>query len=124
MTSLKLDGSWDLAIENNALVLLTDTTEETAQRLKTKFQFFLGEWDLDTTVGFPLWEKVFVKAPHIPTLRATYREAILGDENVAALNSLSLDYDRGLRKLTMSFEATLKDGSALEFKDFILRDNL
>jgi hypothetical protein len=124
MTSLKLDGSGDLALENNSLVLLTDAVEETAQRLKTKFRFFLGEWDMDPRVGFPLWEKVFVKEPHIPTLRALYKEAILEDENVSAITSLSIDYDRSLRKLTMSFEATLKDGSALTFDSFILRENL
>jgi hypothetical protein len=53
-----------------------------------------------------------------------YREAILDDPNVDSLVSLSLDFDRALRKLTLSFEAVLLDGENLVFEDFILRENL
>jgi hypothetical protein len=123
MSTLKLtDG--DLAVENNALVLLTDPTEETAQRLTTKFKFFLGEWAFDPRVGLPLWERVFVKNLNLVAVRAMYREAILDDPNVDSLVSLSLDFDRALRKLTLSFEAVLLDGENLVFEDFILRENL
>jgi len=123
MSTLKLtDG--DLAIESNSLVLLTDPVEETAQRLTTKFKFFLGEWAFDPRVGLPLFDRVFVKNPNLVAVRAMYREAILGDPNVDSLVSLTLDYDRALRKLTLSFEAQLKDGGILTIEDFILRENL
>lgn len=124
MSTLKLGTDGDLAIENNSLVLLTDPVEETAQRLRTKFKFFLGEWAFDPRVGLPLFEKVYVKNPNITAVRAMYREAILGDPNVDSLVSLNLDFDRALRKLTLSFEALLKDGSTVTFEDFVLRENL
>lgn len=123
MSTLKLTNG-DLAIEGNSLALLTDPTEETAQRLATKFKFFLGEWAFDPRVGLPLWERVFVKNLNLVAVRAMYREAILDDPNVDSLVSLSLDFDRTLRKLTLSFEAVLLDGENLTFEDFILRENL
>ena len=60
MSTLKLDSTGDLAVEGNSLVLLSDLTAETAQRLSTKFKFFLGEWSLEPRGGLPLFEQVLV----------------------------------------------------------------
>jgi len=124
MSTLKLDSDGDLAVEANALVILSDTVAEAAQRLKTKFRFFLGEWSLDPRVGFPLLQKVLVKNPNIPELRALFRETIIRDEAVDTLERLTLDFDGATRTLSMGFEATLVDGSTLTFSDFILGDYL
>jgi hypothetical protein len=124
MTTLKLDSTGDLAIENGTLILLDDPVAETAQRLQIKFKFFLGEWELDRRVGMPLLEKVLVKAPNLSTLRRLYREVIITDPAVDTLVSLEFDLDRATRMLSMSFEATLTDGSDLVFEDFILLENV
>jgi hypothetical protein len=124
MTALKLDASGDLAIENGSLVVLDDLTAETAQRLQTKFRFFLGEWHLDTRMGFPLYEKVFIKSPKLSELRVLYRELISTDEGVETLDELELDFDSSARELSLSFAATLIDGSVLEVSNFILQENL
>jgi hypothetical protein len=123
MSSLKLDGSNDLAVENNSLVLLTDPVEETAQRLKTKFRFFLGEWAFEPRAGMPLFEKVFLKNPDLSAVRRLYSEVITSDENVDSLVSLAIGLDTTARHMTLSFEALLKDGSTLTFADFILEEN-
>lgn len=123
MTTLKLE-SGDLAIENGSLVLLSDLVAETTQRLKIKFQFVLGEWELDQRVGMPLFEKVLVKAPSLSTLRRLYRTIIADDPAVDQVNLLEFDLDRGSRALSINFEATLNDGSSLVFEDFILTESL
>ena len=127
MSTLKLDLlSGDLAVENGSLVLLNATgsefAEETAQRLKTKFQFFLGEWHLDTRAGMPHYQKVLKKNPDLTVITALFREAILNDEGVAELVSLKLDLV--VRTLSVAFEAVLSSGEVLEFEDFILGENL
>lgn len=123
MTTLKLDNTHDLALEDNSLVLLSDLVAETAQRLKTKFQFFYGEWQLEPRAGMPLFEKVLVKNPNLAEIRDLYRETITQDTAVEELNSLELDFDSPTRNLSISFEATLTDGSFLIFEDFILGEN-
>ena len=123
MSTLKLDENGDLAIENGSFVILRDLVAETAQRLTTKFKFFLGEWALEPRAGMPLYEKVLIKAPKLSELRVIYREVIVGDEAVTALDSLSFDLDSATRALSLSFEATLIDGSPLVFENFILAEN-
>jgi hypothetical protein len=122
MSTLKLDTNGDLAVENNSLVILDDLVEETAQRLATKFKFFLGEWHLEPRAGFPLFDRVLIKSPDLADLRALYREAILEDEAVNTLESLTFDLDSATRVLSVSYEATLIDGSVLTVNDFILED--
>jgi hypothetical protein len=124
MTTWKLDGDGDLAIENGTFVLLDDLGAETAQRLKIKFRFFLGEWEIDRRVGLPLFEQVLVKTPDLGVLRKMYREVITKDPAVASLGSIILDLDAPTRRLSLSFEAMLNDGSSLVFEDFILAENL
>ena len=123
MTTLKLDSTGDLAVENNTLVLLTDLTAETAQRLQTKFKFFYGEWDLEPRAGMPMLEKVLVKNPDLTELRTLYREIIIQDAAIDTVNSLEFNFDTLSRTLSISFEATLNDGSSLVFTDFILGAN-
>lgn len=122
MTAIKLDAGGDLAIVNGALVLVSDLVAETAQRLQIKLRFFLGEWAHNPRIGFPYFEKVLVKNPNIAELRRLYREAIVGDTAVDSLDSLDLDFDGASRTLSVSFEATLNDGSSLVFEDFILTE--
>ena len=124
MSTFKLDASGDLAIENGSLVILSDLVAETAQRLRSKFLFFLGEWHLDDRAGMPLYEKVLVKNPDLREIRALYTEAIERDTAVDTLETLDLDFGAAERKLSLSFEATLTDGSSLTFEDFILAENL
>lgn len=123
MSTLALSASGDLDVDGG-LTLTTDLLTETAQRLRIKFRFFLGEWLLDTRAGMPLFEKVLVKAPNLSELQRLYRSVIAGDPAVDQVNALSLDLDTPTRTLSLFFEATLNDGSKLTFEDFVLEENL
>jgi len=120
MSTFQLDTSGDLEIP---LALLTDLVEETAQRLRTKFKFFLGEWHLDPRVGFPLLQRVLKKNPSVGEIRAYVQETLIGDPAVEFVNTIEIDFDTQLRKMTISFECELNDGSVLTFEDFILEAN-
>ena len=122
MTTLKITGG-DLDT-TGGLSLLSDLGDETTQRLRIKLRFFLGEWFQDPRIGIPFFETVLVKAPKLSEVRALFRRAIVTDPAVGALNSLDLDFDRASRTLSLSFAATLNDGSTLVFEDFILAENL
>lgn len=124
MSSLKLDTTGDLALENNSFVLLTDTQEETAQRLQTKFRFFLGEWHLDRRIGLPYYQKILVKNPNLEEIEEIFREVILADEAVTELISLSVDLEEITRVMSVSFEATLTDGTQLDFAEFVLQESI
>lgn len=120
MSALKLTAGGDIAIENGSFVLLTDLTAETAQRLTTKFRFFLGEWYLNTLLGFPWYEKVLKKNPSLSEIRVICRETITLDEGVTTLDTLALDFTSATRRLSIAFTATLIDGSVLTVSDFLL----
>jgi hypothetical protein len=109
---------------SGGLQLLSDLGDETTQRLQITLRFFQGEWFQDPRIGMPYFEKVLIKAPKLAEVRSIFRRAILADPAVETLNSLNLDFDRGSRTLSVSFEATLTDGSNLVFEDFILPEAL
>jgi hypothetical protein len=123
MSTLQLTAAGDLDT-TAGLTLLSDLVAETAQRLQNKFRMFQGEWELEPRAGMPMFEKVLVKNPNISELNRLYRSVLLADTAVDSIDSLTLDFDRSLRALSISFEATLNDGSSLEFTDFILAENL
>ena len=123
MSTLKLNASGDLALENGSLVLLADPVEETAQRLRSKFKMVLGEWHLDPRIGIPLYEEILVKNPDLGAIAEIYREVLLGDEGIQDLDTLTLDLDDSTRALSISFEALHVSGAPIVFDQFVLEAN-
>jgi len=117
-----LDSTGDLAVESNRLVLLTDPTAETAQRLTSKFRFVYGEWFLNTQAGLDYFGRILVKPFNPVAVRVLFRQVLEQDENVASVVSLVLDFDAQTRALSLSFEAALLSGGTLTVKDFVLRE--
>jgi hypothetical protein len=120
MTTLKLTAAGDMET-TGGLVLESDLGEETAQRLRTKFRFFLGEWALNPRVGMPYFQTILgIKNPDLSLVRAVFRRAILDDEGIASVGPIDLDFTTSARALSVSFEAQLIDGTPLTFADFVL----
>lgn len=117
---LKLDSQGDLAIESGDLVILSGV-DAIAQHLKIRLRFFLGEWFLNLDEGIPYFERVFVKSPNIPEIRALYRRAILTTPGVATIDDLTVDFDGSSRVLSVTFAGETDTGEPLDFsEDFIL----
>lgn len=122
MSALRLDDTGDLAVTAGRCSLITGGAE-TAQRLQTKFRFFLGEWFLDERAGFPLYEEILVKGPDLSVVRARVRQVLVEDEGVVSVEHIDLDFNTAARELSVSFEATGIDGEPITFADFILGGN-
>ena len=119
MTDFLLDPNTnELVFENNDLVFVRGV-DETVQRLRIKFHFFLREWYEDPTMGIPWYEQILVKNPFIPSIEQIFRKVILDDENIDRIVSLNvtLGADRVLR---VSFKAIDNNEEVIDFKEFRL----
>jgi hypothetical protein len=101
--NLKTDGSSDLLIEHNQLVLCEGSEEITqlvAQRLKT----FYGEWFLNNSIGIPYFQKILEKNPNPATIEAIFTKEIIDTDGVLEITSMDLDIDNSLRSLAVTAE--------------------
>ena len=111
ITTLKTDPlTGDLAIP---VVLLTGI-DAVAQNLRERFQFFLGEWFLDTREGVPYYRDVLIKNPDIGVVRSIFRRIILDTQDIASLRQLTIQLDATTRIMTAEFIAVLVDGTVLD----------
>lgn len=73
----KKDFALDLATGDLEIPLrLVDGADAIAQRLLVRMSFFKGEWFLDTRLGIPYLENVFVRNPDLPFIEAMFRKVI------------------------------------------------
>ena len=53
-------------------------TESVAQAVLIRLKWFLAEWRLGPTLGFPYFEEVFIKNPNLTKIRFLLRDLVLG----------------------------------------------
>ena len=95
---------------NGQLQLETDDVIAAAIKLKHRFQLFLGEWFLDTRIGVPYFETVFVKSPNIELIRRMVRRIILSCPPIVTVHKVDIYYIPGDRLCAFEFEASAEDG--------------
>lgn len=106
----------DLRIVNNEIALI-DGKEAVAQQIAIRFKFFLGEWYLNRSEGFPWIQVVFVKRPNMGKVRALVREVLGGTPRVVAIHRLELSVSSD-RILSVRFEVGIDTGVILSSDDF------
>lgn len=116
---IKLTPAWDIAIENDTMVLV-DGLDAIAQDIQARLLFFLGEWFLDRRIGVPYFEKILGQKPRLPVIKSIFRQAILTTPGVLAVNDLLVDYDGQGRRLSVSFNATTDQGVITFNRELIL----
>lgn len=87
--------------------------EAVAQRVRVRFQFFLGEWFLDTRLGVPYYEQILVKNPDTLLIGFIFKRVLLTTPGVKSVSTFNATLDRLTRTLFVDFEATLLDGGIL-----------
>ncbi len=107
MSSLKLNAAGDLDFSSGGLEIIQGV-DETIQRLRAKLRFFLGEWFLDTRIGIPFFQTIFVKNPNVLAANAIFGRAIRNDPAVVSLDVLEIDLDPN-RTLEVTFSAKILD---------------
>lgn len=109
-----VDSTGDVSVPSTGVIRLTSgLLETTKQRLTIKIRTFLGEWFLDTRVGVPYFRDILIKNPNLSIIRVIFRRLLLGDEAVDSVPKLELEFDSASRKLFVTFDAVLTDGSIL-----------
>lgn len=96
------EGDMDVSAGDLVLIAGMDAIR---QHLTIRLGFFLGEWFLNTLLGVPYYEQVFIKIPNTNAVRAIFREVIEETPGVIQCNDLVLDYDGATRALSVSFSA-------------------
>lgn len=104
MSQLKQDDDGDIYIANNKFELV-DRRDEVRQRLIQNLKTFFQEWFLDKSIGVPYHEVILLKGTPVSVIEATFKNEILQTKGVVNLTKFDpIDFDVGLRKLTISFE--------------------
>lgn len=80
------------------------------QKITTQLLFFLAEWWLDRTAGFPWYEEIFIKLPDIGEAENRIRSLILNTNGVASLESFDATFDGATRHSRITFRATTDAG--------------
>ena len=106
------EGGNDLALNVvGQLILETDVVVAAAIKLKHRFQFFRGEWWLDTREGVPYFDLVLgQKNPNLEIIRRMIRRIILSCPPIVDVKSLDLYFLRAPRALLFEFQAVAEDG--------------
>lgn len=96
------------------LTIVRPTINATAIKLRNRLRFFLGEWFLDTRLGAPYRQYLFVKNPNLAIAKQVIRKIIEGTPGVVELLSLDSSLDAKARKLSWVFRARTSAGEVLE----------
>lgn len=115
-TDLNNPIAHDLFLDATGQLVLfsTDDVDCIAQQLRVRFQFFKGEWFLDTRQGIPYFENVLIKNPSSGILETIFRRTILDTPGILSLESFRMDLDRPTRRLTVDFVASTDTGELLD----------
>ncbi len=115
--SLTDDGE-HLKILNGDLVL-TSLADAVKQHLLQRLRTFRGEWFLDFSIGIPYFQNILVKNPNPDVVDGLLKDEILSTPGVDELLFFELEYDRAVRKLTVSFSVRAYD-EVIDFANFNL----
>lgn len=125
MSAIHLDpNTWDITFPAGLLRFTADNVEAAVQSARLKFQFWRGEWFLDTTQGVPYIEQVFVKPTNIPQLEALCRRILRSVPEIDAVPTVVLTHDRETRALTVDWEVIVggRVVTSADYGPFVLGD--
>lgn len=110
--ALGADGDIDLLDGDFRLL---EGADAVVQHLRCRLKLVLGEYFLDTRLGFPWFQIVFVKRPNLMLIRAAFRRLILSTPGIIALLELSLTLHGAERTLEVKARAVGIDGTIIPF---------
>lgn len=99
----------DLALDvNGDLVIGTDLSFTTGlqaveQGIRLRVQMFLGEWFNDLTRGVPWFQEILGHKFSSARIRQIFSSVIAEAPGVTSIQSLTADFNRGTRALTVTF---------------------
>ena len=109
----------DLVLVAGVIPLSSDDSgETTAQRLRIRFAFFLGEYFADTRQGVPYFRDILGQKFKRAEVSAVFRRVITTTPGIASLDAFDLGFDSRRRVLSLTFRAILNSGQVFDSADF------
>lgn len=81
--------------------------------VKSRLQFFKGEWFLDIEDGTPYFQDILVKPARLRLIEGIIKRRIIETPGIIELNFFDLQFVKGTRKLNIDFEAIDQFGNTL-----------
>ena len=113
MSTFAQTTTGDLQVTLGEFSLITDPATACAAKIRNQFRIFLGEWFLDTRIGMPYFQQVFVKNPNLGVLSQLFRGVILNTPGVSAVNSCTVNFNAATRVCSVNFAALFEDGTVI-----------
>ena len=119
MIEHSLDSNNDIIIRNGSFATISDG-EQVLQHVRTRLQFYLEEWFLDTRSGTSWLQEIFVK-PFNPALaESVLKTRIANTPELSSITDFSMSLpDPTGRKLQITFSAETTYGSLNNEEIFI-----
>ena len=113
MSDIQLDSTGDIDITDFNMSSTYDFIESVKQRLLIRLQTFKGEYFLDTTIGIPYLQKIFVKGVSKGVVDTIFKNAIEQTPGVSRLITYTGTFNRNLRTYTSNWKAELTNGDEI-----------
>lgn len=111
MTALARTPTGDIAVP---LAIETDPATLTRNKLTDEFNLGQGEWQFDTTQGFPWIQQILgLKGITRTQIRALLEDAILQTPRVVSVDELQFSVNRATGALAYAFQATIDTGEQI-----------
>jgi hypothetical protein len=90
------------------------------QNLRIRYQFFLGEWFLDTRKGIPYYEKILIKNPNRDEVLSILREVALETPGIETVDRFDADLDTTARELSVDLWALSDEDDPIDFSGLFI----
>lgn len=109
MADLKLDAFGDIDLTDGKMSIVRGD-DAILQHLRIRYRFVRGEWELDTRIGIPYFQEIFVKNPDLAAIRSTYRRATVTTPGISSVAELELSINPVTRRLAVFTRANKQEG--------------
>jgi hypothetical protein len=108
----------DMKLVRGRTVLTSVLSDEVAQRLIVRFNFWRGEWFRNLDAGLPYLEIIFQKWVTDAIARGVFTQVVATTEGVAGVDKMDVAVNDTTRELTLTFTARLQDGTTFRSSNY------
>lgn len=110
MISKALNAQNDIFVENGSFRTTSDGAE-VAQHVRTRLQFFEGEWFLDLSAGIPWIQDIFTRPANLVRAETLIKNEITTTPGVLRLIEFEVNFDNASRRMFITGSAQTDFGT-------------